>query len=93
MIKIQITKEQAIKELKELFSIPDKQTKETWINGYEIDGKFNINKQFMERFEVINKLQDYFKDKMFIYGFGCVVGSITFIYTDFEIKTIETNDQ
>ncbi len=87
-MKQEITKEKAIEELKELFNIPDEQTKETWMNGYETDGRFGINKLYMERFYVIEKLHEYFKDKMFEKGLGLVVGSITFIYTNFEIKEI-----
>lgn len=87
-MKIVVTPKRAIKDIKELFSIDNKMTKGTLIHGYEINGKFNINKQFKERFEVLDMLQAYFKDKMFIPGYGLVMGNITFIYTDFQIKEI-----
>jgi len=83
-MRTEITKERAIKDLRGLFNISDKE----FINAYETKGRFGINKQFMERFDVIDKLQEYFVDKMLEKGLGLVVGNITFIYTNFEIKTI-----
>ncbi len=68
------------KELKELFDI-DNNIK----NGsYEINGKFGISKKQMERFEVIDKLQNYFNGVGVKDGYVSV-GSITLIHTTFEI--------
>lgn len=88
MSKQIISKEKAIKDLKNIFNIPNEQDNKSWVNGYETDGRFGINKQFMERHPVINKLMEYFSDKMFLEGLGLEVGSITMIYTTFEIKEI-----
>ena len=84
-MKTEITKETAIKDLKELFNIPEDDMK----NCYESYGSFGINKQFMAREEVLIRLQNYFKDKMFIKGLGLEVASITLLYTTFKI--IELN--
>lgn len=44
-----------------------------------------IAKQKFERYEVISKLQDYFKDKV-IEGGYLEVSPITFVHTTFEVK-------
>lgn len=83
-----ITKEKAIQDLKEIFNIPEEQTNKTWKDAYETSGGFGVNKQFMGRFDVIAKLQEYFKDKMFVVGLCLEVGAITLIYTTFRIKEL-----
>lgn len=88
MAKQIFTKEQIIKDLKEIFSIPEEQDNKSFMNAYETNGSFGINKQFMERHPVIGKLQEYFNDKMFEEGLGLIVSSITMVYTTFEIKYI-----
>ena len=80
-----ITKEKAIKDIRAIFNIDDNDI----FNGYETKGKFGVNKQSFERFEVISKLQEYFIDKMFEKGLGLKVGSITLVYTDFKIIEIQ----
>lgn len=81
-MKQEITKKQAIKDLRKIFKINDKK----WVNRYETKGRFGINKKVMEREQVISKLFDYFEDKMFVKGWELSVGQITFIYTTFEIR-------
>ena len=75
-------KEQGLvkKELKELFDIDDNLENGT----YETNGKFRISKKQMERFEVIDKLQNYFNGVGVKDGYVSV-GSITFVHTTFEI--------
>ena len=74
------TKEKVKKELRELFDIDNNQNK----GSYETNGKFGISKKQMERFEVINKLQNYFNGVGVENGY-VKVGSITFLHTTFEI--------
>lgn len=74
------TQETVKKELRELFDIDNNEDKGT----YEANGKFGISKQQMERFEVINKLQNYFNGVGVEDGY-VKVGSITFVHTTFEI--------
>lgn len=68
------------KELKELFDVENNLENGT----YETNGKFGISKKQMERFEVINKLQNYFNGVGVKDGYVSV-GSITFVHTTFEI--------
>jgi len=79
----EVTKEQAIEELRELFGITEEfePTK-----AMEKDGRFHVNKQYMERFLVIEKLQEYFSINMFVPNYYLEVDSITFVTTAFEIK-------
>jgi len=70
-----------VSDLKELFEIENNE-----IGSTESDGKFLINKQHFERFEVIGKLQNYFSDKSIDGGY-LEVGSITFVFTSFEVKS------
>ena len=74
------TQETVKNELRELFDIDNNKEKGT----YEINGKFGISKQQMERFEVIDKLQNYFKGVGIENGYVSV-DPITFIHTTFEI--------
>lgn len=90
MSKQEITKEQAIKDLIEIFDIKEGEfiNQEEQVLSYETEGKFGISKQLMGRYTVIDKLQEYFKDKVFENGFGLVVSPITLVFTTFEIKKI-----
>ncbi len=84
MARLVITRDKAITDLRELFSISEGNV----LNGYENNGNFGINKQFLERGEVMRKLQNYFVNKVFEKGLGLVVGDITVVYTTLEIKEI-----
>lgn len=79
-----VSKEQAVKDLKEVMNFGD-----DWEKGYCTADGFGIHKRFMEREEVIEKLKNYFKDKMFIEGLGLEIGSITIIYTTFRFINIK----
>lgn len=72
------TKETVVRELRELFDIDNNSDK----GSYETNGKFGISKQQMERFEVIDKLQNYFNGVGVQDGY-VIVGSITFVHTTF----------
>lgn len=74
------TQEIIKKELRELFDIENNREK----GSYESDGKFAISKQQMERFEVLEKLQNYFKGVKVQDGY-VKVDSLTFVHTTFEI--------
>lgn len=74
------TKDIVKKELIELFDIENNKEK----GSYEINGKFGISKQHMGRFEVIDKLKNYFNGVGVEDGY-VAVGSITFIHTTFKI--------
>lgn len=74
------TQETVIKELKELFDVENNKEKGT----FEINGKFGISKQQMERFEVIDKLRIYFNGVGVKDGY-LSVSPITFVHTTFEV--------
>ena len=74
------SQEIVIKELKELFDIGNNLEK----GSFEINGKFGISKQHMTRFEVIDKLKNYFNG-VGIDGGYVSVSSITFVHTTFEV--------
>ena len=78
-MKNKVEIKQVISDLKELFGY-DEKCNDVIVNG----NKFLINKQKFERFQVIEMLQGYFSDKV-VNGGYLQVGSITFVYTDFEI--------
>jgi hypothetical protein len=73
-------KETVIKELRELFDIENNLEKGTSENN----GMFRISKQQMERSEVLARLRNYFNRVGIEEGF-LSIGSITFIYTTFEV--------
>ena len=69
-----------IQELRELFEITDNGK-----NGnLEGSGKFYINKMYMQRIMVVEKLQNYFEDTNVKDGFVSV-SNITFVFTSFEV--------
>jgi len=85
MVKNTVSKEKAIKDIKEMFNIS---IDESSNDCYEKDGSFVVSKKRFERFEVVGKLQDYFSDKCFVEGFGLEISPITLIYTTFKIINI-----
>lgn len=87
--KIQITKEEGIKDLKDILELPVKFDPE---KGGEDDGVFLVNKMHLERFEVIERLHEYFKDKVFERPYALVMDSITLCVTRFEIKALEDGE-
>jgi hypothetical protein len=71
--------ETVISDLKEVFEINNNS-----FGSKENQGAFYIHKSHFERFLVIEKLSNYFSDKVIEKGY-CLVGSITFIFTHFHI--------
>lgn len=63
----------------------------SWYNVTE-DGEvtFYIDKQRCERLEVIERLQEYFADKVIDGGY-CSVSPITLVWTTFELKKGKLN--
>lgn len=73
-----------IEDLKKLFNIDENEKINTG-DSLEKNGVFYISKQKMERYEVIEKLQDYFTDTKVKDGY-VLVNPITFVYTKFEVR-------
>jgi len=69
-----------VEDLKRIFSVSDEN-----LDCRFNDGTFCINKNKFERYEVIDKLQEYFIDKNIAGGY-CIVEPITFVFTVFKIE-------
>ena len=82
MNKTEVSVENAIIDLREIFGL-NQETK-----SMQKDNWFMIIKTEFERYEVISKLQEYFKDKELPIGWSCVIDSITLLWTKFEFKRI-----
>lgn len=83
-----LTKQETVEALKELFDYENnKENKNVLVVENKEEGRttFMVNKQYMERFEVINKLQGFFSDKV-IDGGQCRIDNITFVFTAFFIE-------
>ena len=83
-----LTKQETVEALKELFDYENnKENKNVLVveNKEENRTTFMVNKQYMERFEVIDKLKDFFADKVINEG-QCRIENITFVYTIFFIE-------
>lgn len=82
MNKTEVSVEDAIIDLREIFGLNQES------KSMQEDNWFMIIKTEFERYEVIGKLQEYFKDKVLPAGWGCVIDSITLLWTKFELKRI-----
>lgn len=83
-----LTKQETVEALKELFDYENnKESKNVLVVENKEEGRttFMVNKQYMERFEVIDKLQGFFADNV-IDGGQCRIGNITLLYTVFFIE-------
>lgn len=83
-----LTKQETVKALKELFDYENnKESKNVLVVENKEEGRttFMVDKQYMERFEVIDKLQGFFADKV-IDGGQCRIDNITFVFTAFFIE-------
>ena len=83
-----LTKQETVEALKELFDYENnKESKNVLVADNKEKGRttFMVNKQYMERFEVIDKLKDFFADKVINEG-QCRIENITFVYTIFFIE-------
>lgn len=81
--KQEISVEKAIQDLHNLFKLDKEGSK-----SIRDDKTFMIIKTEFDRFEVIKKLQDYFKDKMLPAGWECAIDNITLLWTTFELKQL-----
>ena len=84
MGKREITPEEAIRDIRELFGLDKEGTQ-----SRESEGHFFIVKTEYERDEVIIKLHDYFSDKVFIPGWCIKIDSFTLVWTTFQVMKIE----
>ena len=78
-----ITKQDAINAIIDIFKL-----KESELSKYSVkedNASFLIDKREFERFEVIDKLQEFFSDKSIIDG-QCRIDSLTFLYTSVKIE-------
>lgn len=78
-----ISKQEAINAIIDMFNL-----KESELSKHSVkDDKatFLIDKREFERFEVIDKLQEYFADKSIIDG-QCSIGNLTILYTSVKIE-------
>lgn len=82
MEKQSVTKEQAIKDLTELFEIND--NKKSRVN--EENGSFFIDKREFEREEVLGKLENYFDTRVLEDHYRCEIAPMTLVFTAFQIK-------
>lgn len=83
MMKTKVTIQQAISDIEKIFGFTENS------QYHEVGkGSFIIDKQKFERYEVIEKLQEYFADKV-IDGGGCWISPITFVFTQIEIADYE----
>ena len=83
-----ITKQETVEAIKELFDYENNKESNNVIvveNKEEDRTTFMVNKQYLERFEVIDKLQSFFADKVIDDG-QCRVDNITFVFTSFFIE-------
>lgn len=83
-----ITKQETVEALKELFDYENnKESKNVLVVENKEEGRteFMIKKQYMERFEIIDKLREFFADKV-IDGGQCRIDNITFVFTSFFIE-------
>lgn len=89
-----LTKQETIEALKQAFDYEaHKDSREVMVTEKENgDATFMIDKRYMERFEVIDKLREFFADK-FIDGGQCRVDNITFVFTAFFIEDRATKKE
>ena len=83
-----LTKQETVEALKELFDYENNKESNNVIVVEEQSGDrttFMVNKQYLERFEIIDKLKEFFADKI-IDGGQCRIDNITFVFTSFFIE-------
>lgn len=81
--------QQALEEIKKIFDLLPFEKRQNGKSFYCPNGEDNcdlfFDKRQYERVEVIKKLAEFFNDK-FIEGGGCVIESITFLWTIVHIR-------
>ena len=81
-----ITKHDAVEELKKMFDYENnKESRNVMVSENDGTTTFMVSKLYLERFEVIDKLQDFFYDKAIEDG-QCRIDRITMLYTVFFIE-------
>lgn len=81
-----ISKQEAVDAIKKFLDYENhKENKEVIVSEKNGSWRFMVNKSYLERFEVIDKLQDFFFDKVIEDG-QCRIEPITFVYTMFFIE-------
>ena len=81
-----VTIQEAIDDLSKIF------IKRESLSRHTGNGCFMIDKREFERFETIEKLQQYFSDKFIIDG-QCRIESITLLWTVFHIEPREKDNR
>lgn len=81
-MKQKVSIETAIKDIKELFNITDSS-----LSKVSESGCFMIDKREYERFDIIDKLQSYFKNR-YLDGGQCRIEPITLLWTVFYIEPL-----
>lgn len=84
---MEITKAQAIEDLKKIFNVSSdmEEHRKGKLSFCTDEGDFFIDKRDCEYYGVLEKLQDYFKDKVIKDG-QCRIDSIVLLYTTFHIE-------
>ena len=87
---IQITKQQAIDGIKGLFELTTWEDRKEGKSFYTQEegtdnAEFFFDKQQYERYQVIEKLSEYFKDKNIIEG-RCRIAGMTLVWTQVSIE-------
>lgn len=81
-----LTKQETVEALKRLFDYENhKEKNEVMVSEKDGTTTFMVNKMYMERYEVITKLQQFFKDKVVENG-QVRLESITFVFTVFHVE-------
>lgn len=86
MEKKKLSSKEVVADLKKLFEY-DENNRNVIVAEKDDSVTFMVNKQYLERFEVIERLRDYFEDKYIDSG-QCRIESLTFVYTVFFIEKI-----
>lgn len=81
---MEITKQQAIADLEKIFNTRSWESREDG-KSFADKGDFFIDKRDCERYEVMAKLEEYFKDNTIKDG-QCRVESTTLLWTVFHIE-------
>lgn len=83
-----LTKQETVEALKKLFDYENNRASKKVIILEEQSGNcttFMVDKQYLERSKVIDKLQEFFADKVIDDG-QCRIDNITFVFTSFFIE-------
>lgn len=97
MARTTIPRSQVISDLRDLFGLPSEGKRKddtgcSFCTVKENDtADFCIDKKHFERYEVLQKLNEYFADKV-IDGGWCRVDNITFVWTQFYIELANKKD-